>query len=506
MSFHVTPILIFRVFAPKFPYQPRARAFRPSPGPALTKSLNCIPLILMSPESNSRILMSSWKEIADYLGCDVRTCLRWEGTRGLPVHRLSGAPRSRIFAYKDELDRWLGQKNGEGRLRSKRGRGFLGALHPGVVVSFAVGLIILALSLTLLKKKVPAGPADFRIEGAALVMLDQNGRELWRFDTHKENLEDGSFYHGGFQQKRRVGETPAIQLPLLQIGDINRDQKPEILFSVQTRDQLGGGLLICFDVRGRVLWDYQMGREIRFGPRTYTADFMINGLCAHDCDGDGKQEILVIGFQRPDWPTQVVLLDADGKSLGEYWNSGQFNDFQYADLTGDGREEIILAGTNNEYREGILAVFDPANISGGSPQIQDEFRCPDLEIGSELAYLRFPRTDVDKDKYLIESVARLYLTNDRTISAVTYGSDIDFILDYSLKPRDIIFSNKFKQMHREAILAGKKVRALDKGYGDELIKRIRYFDYENRSWGAKPSVLRNPPRGVPAPAAGTPGE
>lgn len=55
-------------------------------------------------------LLQSWKEISDYLDCSVRTCHRWEVELGLPVHRLDGTPKARIFAYKDELDRWRSEK------------------------------------------------------------------------------------------------------------------------------------------------------------------------------------------------------------------------------------------------------------------------------------------------------------------------------------------------------------------------------------------------------------
>ena len=60
----------------------------------------------MPSNSNNQGLLSSWKEIADYLGCDERTCRRWELDYGLPMHRMEGAARSRVYAYKDELDAW----------------------------------------------------------------------------------------------------------------------------------------------------------------------------------------------------------------------------------------------------------------------------------------------------------------------------------------------------------------------------------------------------------------
>jgi tetratricopeptide (TPR) repeat protein len=53
-----------------------------------------------------REILDGWKEISDYLKRDVRTCQRWERELGLPVHRLDGSPKARVFAYKDELDAW----------------------------------------------------------------------------------------------------------------------------------------------------------------------------------------------------------------------------------------------------------------------------------------------------------------------------------------------------------------------------------------------------------------
>lgn len=56
---------------------------------------------------NSDRRLSSWKEIAQYLGRGVRTVQRWHSTLALPVHSVSGKTRSKVFAYKAELDRWL---------------------------------------------------------------------------------------------------------------------------------------------------------------------------------------------------------------------------------------------------------------------------------------------------------------------------------------------------------------------------------------------------------------
>jgi len=51
--------------------------------------------------------LDSWKEIAPFFGRDERTVRRWEKERALPVHRIPGASKGRVFAYEAELKEWL---------------------------------------------------------------------------------------------------------------------------------------------------------------------------------------------------------------------------------------------------------------------------------------------------------------------------------------------------------------------------------------------------------------
>lgn len=52
-------------------------------------------------------VLASWKGIAGYFGCNVRTAKRWEQLRGMPVRRAPGKKGSTVFAYASELDAWL---------------------------------------------------------------------------------------------------------------------------------------------------------------------------------------------------------------------------------------------------------------------------------------------------------------------------------------------------------------------------------------------------------------
>lgn len=61
-----------------------------------------------------RARLDSWKAIAVYLGRDLRTVRRWEREKGLPVHRVPGGERRSVFAYPDEINKWL--QNGKAGL------------------------------------------------------------------------------------------------------------------------------------------------------------------------------------------------------------------------------------------------------------------------------------------------------------------------------------------------------------------------------------------------------
>jgi hypothetical protein len=57
------------------------------------------------PRPNRRL--DSWKEIAAFFDRDLRTVMRWEKERALPVHRLPGSSRARVFTFTDELSQWM---------------------------------------------------------------------------------------------------------------------------------------------------------------------------------------------------------------------------------------------------------------------------------------------------------------------------------------------------------------------------------------------------------------
>jgi len=52
------------------------------------------------------VILTGWKEIAQYLKCGVRTVQRWESD-GLPIKRPHPGKRSHVVADSSQLDSWV---------------------------------------------------------------------------------------------------------------------------------------------------------------------------------------------------------------------------------------------------------------------------------------------------------------------------------------------------------------------------------------------------------------
>ena len=86
--------------------------------------------------------LGGWKAIARYLGRDRATAMRWETSRGLPVHRVPGGGRASVYAFGEELDEWLGRYDGgvEDQSSDLAGKKATGGLQRRTVLAGSVGL------------------------------------------------------------------------------------------------------------------------------------------------------------------------------------------------------------------------------------------------------------------------------------------------------------------------------------------------------------------------------
>lgn len=54
--------------------------------------------------------LRSWKEIANYVGACTKTVQRWEQNYRFPIRRLQQSKGSVVFAFQEEVDRWMGSQ------------------------------------------------------------------------------------------------------------------------------------------------------------------------------------------------------------------------------------------------------------------------------------------------------------------------------------------------------------------------------------------------------------
>lgn len=57
------------------------------------------------------VVLTSWKDIAAFLGKGVRTVQRWERQLRLPIHRPANCESGVVIAYPEELFRWVNRSS-----------------------------------------------------------------------------------------------------------------------------------------------------------------------------------------------------------------------------------------------------------------------------------------------------------------------------------------------------------------------------------------------------------
>jgi tetratricopeptide (TPR) repeat protein len=146
--------------------------------------------------------LDSWKEIAAFFGKDERTVRRWETERTLPVHRMPGKARGSVYAFTEELSKWLNTPDSPHE--EIQGRGFngnvksndspdlnrSGTLFSGKVLRFSVAavvVLILAISITWFVRhsafSASKAPNAKRAPNAEALDLYLKGRYEWNKRT-----------------------------------------------------------------------------------------------------------------------------------------------------------------------------------------------------------------------------------------------------------------------------------------------------------------------------------
>jgi hypothetical protein len=297
--------------------------------------------------------LSSWKQIASYLGVSIRTAQTLERERGLPVRRLAG-PGGRVTASVAVLDTWR-RASDQPSITLERSTPESPQAKPWYRTHawLAVAGIALVVVLLLAARTHPgtARPSSWRIERTTLIILDDYGRELWR---------------KAFPYTLVEASVPDSAARDTWIGDLDGDGHPEVLFAphptIAPRESTP---LICYNERGVEAWRYVNHQRVRtsteeFSPVFGIARFLVTSL------GHGRKAVLIATTHRFYYPCQVVLVSPQGRVLREYWHSGHLNVLDTAEH--DGTTTFYLAGISNAWHAATIVALDPDHFGGASQE------------------------------------------------------------------------------------------------------------------------------------------
>jgi hypothetical protein len=428
--------------------------------------------------------LTSWKEIADFLRVDIRTCQRWEKQLGMPVYRYDGLSKSRVSVKKSELRLWQ-EKRLAGVVREEqippiRRRS---SLWPVLFLILAGAFLYTVLRPVIFPMQAkPSALADYHIRGSKLIGVDEKDHPLFEFDTRFDKLASEKYYR---EEPAKNEAVPRKVFPYALVHDLDGDGSPEIVFSIQSTDEFGEGKIYCFGPDGAQKWLFDAGGSYVFGSKSYS-DFRIDGLAAVDLNGDGFHEVIVNVAHMDDFPSRLLVLSAQGNILGDFWNSGRITDLDFGEIDNDSRLEILAAGTNNEYERAFFAVFDPRAVRGCSPQSQERFICKAAGPGNEEYYLLFPRTDVDRilspPREVMESIT---ITNNHSVRLMLQFSRLAVYLDFQCRPIEITMGSEFQRLHDQLVHEGRIASVLDAEYQGAYKKGIAYWT--GKAWTSVPS-------------------
>lgn len=353
--------------------------------------------------------LDSWKEIAEYLGRDVRTALRWEHDRCLPVHRVPGGRRGGVFALTDEIDAWLLATLENGDSRDRGAARELPSPPPTLVpveaapppplvgspgrVLASAGLlalgVCLGLAVLLLFRRPDGASADrgvvaaFALKGTELIACDAERRVLWRHDFGRRVVE---------REDPRLPGLFSIRLVRSPHGESTASLIVSVTFASAPPSAAAYGELFAFDAGGRPLWSFRSRDTLTFGAGRFSPPW----ISSHTPAFPGPEVAVFTTRGRPRiawaqshhtwWPSILSVLDESGKRVSTWVHSGCI--YSVTAVSTPRGPRLLAAGTSNSRAAGFFAVLDAEHVDGAGPEEpSSRFDCHSCGPGRPLRYL-----------------------------------------------------------------------------------------------------------------------
>jgi hypothetical protein len=323
--------------------------------------------------ADARHRLSSWKEIATYLGREVRTVIRWEKERGLPIHRVPGGQGRSVFAYTDELDRWSAGDAGKAATAIPSAAASGQPSRRIALVIAAGAIIVVAAVVVVLGGGWPQRElTDVVVQTDTIEGLDKAGRAVWSYQL--------------------PGRAVSVNRPLTHITELTGDRRPDAIVStieIQPPSDVGSGFLYALDSAGKPLWERELKERLTFAAGDFDPPWLPDNVTPFTSGGEPLIAWAVHHLTW--WPSIVAVYDARGSRLGMFVNSGWM---RITRPSADGRH-IVAGGFSNSRNGAAFAVLDARKPDGASPEDPGSpFECRSCPAGRPLRYFVVDWSDI----------------------------------------------------------------------------------------------------------------
>ena len=346
--------------------------------------------------------LASWKEIAAFLGRDVTTVQRWERELGLPIRRADGRKGHSVYAYPEEINRWLERRSVAANGQSfekvpEKGNGNGTAkplnllkqtairpshLHRAAPVVLVVSSVILvcAVAVYIVRATRPPQIARLAFTDTGLAAWDASPKLLWAYDFGE-----------------RLGINPSTEVfPPIVRTRWTENAPEEILvvppLAISDQD-LSTDTLYSFSTGGKLLWSHRFDDRLSFAGTVYGPRWLFGALMTISDDPNPSIWCAVREF--PWFPSVVLEMDKNGHPLARFVNAGHIIGLFH--IRNHDGSFVLASGINNEYGSAMLAVLREESPSGSSPQTPgSHYSCDDCPEGQPYRYFVFPRSELNR--------------------------------------------------------------------------------------------------------------
>jgi hypothetical protein len=388
--------------------------------------------------------LDSWKDVAEYLGRDVRTAMRWAKADGLPVRRVAGGRGRSVFAYTNEIDAWLA---------------------GGAVVSTSP-------APEPRRSPVALGGAVVAVLASAMAIA------LWFYGSSAQGAslsvtttDDGVVLHTGGGSVRHLHRFDPELVPVFTPAPPTVEGQGagalDVLVGVSSyldRRQRGArnGELLHLSKTGRVHWRFGFDDVLEFPGERFQGPWGLTDWSVSPASASPR--IAVAAHHETWWPSMATVIDADARRLATFVNPGWIESLLWID-----ERRLAAAGFANQRDAAMLAIVDthePQSVAPGTSGTP--FACTSCSGPAPLMYVTFPRSELNQltagrfnrarivrqnDRFVVTTVE---LAGDPVSATAIYEFDTEFRL---ISARyDDVYWTLHQQLEREGRLAHTRAR------------------------------------------------